>query len=537
MARADGIGPGPGSGGLSAPGGLAAAIGRLPTGAKLFLILSAALLPLAMIAVYAASQTNRLADQEVRSRLRVAATEASRALAIELNGDMNALRVALGALDDAPDDLASCARVQGVFAEQLAAGARFAIVGSDGRMRCGTAKLLPGTHRRPAPGQALAATIDPAHGLLLTLPSPSGKLSATALFPPTFLSRIARPSGFTTPFATDLVADGRRIELESLTGLTSLDRVESIIAPLDIDDLAMVMRVRSAPLTSPLVIAMLLPMLMWAAATGIAWFVVDRLLIRPLRQLRRTVAAYRPGDVIDPNIGHIVPAREIRELGDTFRTISRTVVEHEAGLAEGLLRQTKLTREVHHRVKNNLQVISSLINFHARGASSTEATGAYASIQRRVDALSVVHRNHYAELEENRGLSLRAVVNDLASNLRATLPEDVDAVSITLDIDGSYVNQDVATAVSFLITELIELAMTGNPAAPIRIAVGPGIADDRAALSVASPALVDNDTLRTVVATRYGRVLEGLARQLRSRLDHDAAEGAYRIEIGVTARE
>ena len=111
---------------------------------------------------------------------------------------------------------------------------------------------------------------------------------------------------------------------------------------------------------------------------------------------------------------HALPAQEIRELGETFRAISRTVAEHEAGLAEGLVRQTKLTREVHHRVKNNLQVISSLINFHARAARSAEATQAYASIQRRVDALAVVHRNHFAELEENRGLSLRSVIGELA---------------------------------------------------------------------------------------------------------------------------
>ncbi|WP_289846842.1 histidine kinase dimerization/phosphoacceptor domain -containing protein, partial [Acinetobacter baumannii] len=77
-----------------------------------------------------------------------------------------------------------------------------------------------------------------------------------------------------------------------------------------------------------------------------------------------------------------MPAAEIRELGDTFREISRTVKEHEADLAEGLVRQTKLTREVHHRVKNNLQVIASLINFHARSARSEEASEAYASIQR-----------------------------------------------------------------------------------------------------------------------------------------------------------
>ena len=57
---------------------------NLPTGAKLFAILSVALLPFAIIAFFASVQTTRIADQETRSRLRVAATESARALSIEL---------------------------------------------------------------------------------------------------------------------------------------------------------------------------------------------------------------------------------------------------------------------------------------------------------------------------------------------------------------------------------------------------------------------------------------------------------------------
>ena len=86
---------------------------------------------------------------------------------------------------------------------------------------------------------------------------------------------------------------------------------------------------------------------------------------------------------------------------------------------------------MHHRVKNNLQVIASLINFHARGAKSAEASAAYASIQRRVDALAVVHRHHFAEMEENRGLELRSVIGELASNIRATAPERSAGLGIT----------------------------------------------------------------------------------------------------------
>lgn len=511
---------------------------RLPTGAKLVTILSAALLPLAIVAIYAISQTNSLADQEVRSRLRVAATEASRALAIELSGDMNALRVAVNAIDDQPDNLASCARAQGVFAEQIAAGAHFSITDKNGKVHCGSSSMTPGDWPLSPSNGSIGAKVAPGRGLLLSLASPSGRLTATALFPRSFLARIAQPSGFTQPIATDILGNERQLTLDSIAELGPMDRVETIRAPLGIGDLALVMRVRSAPITSALLLAMLLPMMMWAAATVIGWFVVDQLLIRPLRRLRRTVAAYNPGQIIDPIAVGAIPAREIRELGETFQAISRTVSEHEAGLAEGLVRQTRLTREVHHRVKNNLQVISSLINFHSRSAPTPEAAAAYSSIQRRVDALAVVHRNNYAELEENRGVSLRSVIGELTSNLRATLPDEASGMTITLDIDSAYANQDVATAVTFLITELVELGLGVDPAGTIRIELHPSDdEEERCRLRLSSPAFVDGALLRHLVATRYGRVLEGLSRQMRSPLEHSGLEGSYRIAVAIVGRD
>src|SRR4029434_6076026 len=136
----------------------------------------------------------------------------------------------------------------------------------------------------------------------------------------------------------------------------------------------------------------------------------------------------------------------------------RTVARHEAELEAAVERQTRLVREGHHRVKNNLQVGGSLANLHSRGSTSEDAAAAYASIQRRVDALAVVHRNHYAELEENRGVALKSVIGELAANIRATAPERASGLGITLEIEPLLVNQDVAIAVAFLITELVELA-------------------------------------------------------------------------------
>jgi two-component sensor histidine kinase len=521
-------------------GGLA----RLTTGAKLFLILSAALLPLALIAMVATLKTTRVADVETRARLRLSASESARAIAIELIGDMTALRVAAAALAGDAADGPSCARVEGVFAQQTAngtpgAGTRFSISDRRGRLLCGTPlpNSLPESPPGPPSGMPIDAAIVPGRALVLSVREPRSGLIARAHFPQQFLARVGAPSARNAALSSTLVHRGDQLPLATIDEDDASLRTETMRIDLGIAGLQLVASMPAAPITSSLVIALLLPLLMWAAAAGIGWFVVDRLLIRPLRRLRTTVASYMPGELIEPGALSTLPAQEIRELGETFRAISRTVALHEAGLAEGLVRQTKLTREVHHRVKNNLQVISSLINFHARGAPSPDATAAYASIQRRVDALAVVHRNHFAEMEDNRGLNLKPVLGELAANIRATAAPESHGMGITLDIDPFLVTQDVAVAVAFLMTETIELATGCDAQSQLRVSLKPSEREDRAVLRVVSRALIDSERLHALSSSRYGRVMEGLARQLRSPLHHDPLTGAYEITIAVLGHD
>lgn len=519
-----------------APAAETGLLSRLPTGARVFLILGGALLPLALIALLASLQTTRLADLEARAQLRLALSESARALTIELTGDMNALRLAMESLDQGPN-MPACARVQGAFAQQLAAGARFAINARDGSLLCGSALPATITAEPLSLASPFTARIAEAGLILVAVDSASGA-KATAYFPRQFLAATARPGGIVPPHGVTLRSDDASLVLTELDGIGILTRLETAATPSGIDGVTVEMTMRRAPISSATIVTMLLPLLMWVVAATIAWFVVDRLLIRPLRRLRASVGAYAPGTVMGPVDYGAVPAQEIREFGDTFRTLTRTVLLHEAGLAEGLQRQTKLTREVHHRVKNNLQVIASLINFHARGATTPEAAAAYASIQRRVDALAVVHRYHFAELEENRGVEMRAVIGELAAGIRAGAPEVAHRFSVALDVDPLSVSQDTAVAVAFLATELLELAMTAGPDTQVRVSMR-AAADraDSASLRIVSTALIQTPELDALLQNRYGRVITGLARQMRAPLHHDPLTGAYEIAVPILPRE
>ena len=128
------------------------------------------------------------------------------------------------------------------------------------------------------------------------------------------------------------------------------------------------------------------------------------------------------------------------------------------------------------------------------------------------------------------------MLGELASNIRATAAEGTQ-LRIQLDIDPYLVSQDVAVAVAFLATELIELAVTCDSAAQMRVSLKESSAADRATLRVSSRALIESVELRDGLATRFGRVIEGLSRQLRAPLHHDPLAGAYEITIAVLGRD
>lgn len=508
----------------------AAAIDRfagLSAGYRLIILLSLALLPLGVLAVLASVQAARSADLERQASIRVVAAESARRLASDLAIDSTALGSAANLLERGEDPGSICARTQSVLATSPGEPTRFALVTRTGRPVCGDAAIA-GRISEADLRAAMGVRLDDG-GLTLSLPGDTRSYVGVARYSREQLERRTRPLGFELPFALSLTAADRQLALVEGLQPDPLDRRETVRMKVPNTALVLTLSVMSAPIRPAELVSAAVPLIMWLVAVVVAWIVINRLVIGPLAQLRANVSNYKPGEILQPLRRMTVPAREIEELGDTFRAISQTVATHEEELERGLARQTKLTREVHHRVKNNLQVVSSLINLHARGAKSPEAGAAYASIGRRVDALAVVHRNHFAELEENRGVNLRSLIGELSANLRATAHGDAARLSILIDVPSVSVNQDTAIPIAFLTTELVELAMTVDPSAAVRVAVLPQPTPDRACLRVSSPALRDGPQLLELIAARYGRVVEGLSRQLRSPLNRDAEAGSYEV--------
>lgn len=408
--------------------------------------------------------------------------------------------------------------------------ARFALYDPHGALLCAT----PGFAARglPPPRARIGIDVlllDATAGLRFTAANADGSYGVAEL--PGDLLRKVMPEGRGS-HGIVLTQGATRVALFVPKRAYPLGEHLTVSAPVSGGQVNLALTVVISPIGAIEILLVLLPLMMWLAAAIIGWVVVNQLLLRPLAQLQRSVADYGPGVAfVAPRT--TTPSREIRALGEAFRATAAQLAEREHALEEGLCSQVKLTREVHHRVKNNLQVVASLINLHARGTSG-EVAAAYASIQRRVDALAIVHRNHFAELEDNRGIAVRALVSELAANLRATAPAEASNLGITLDMAVGFISQDVAVPVAFLITELVELVMECDPGGRIAIALSPAKAQ-RAMLSIESPGLEARTCRQHPMREQFDRVLIGLSRQLRAPLSYLPETGRYSIEITLMA--
>jgi two-component system, sensor histidine kinase PdtaS len=415
-------------------------------------------------------------------------------------------------------------RLSAIFAAHARRVSQFAVFGPASAPLCASTGYNPQRPSTLSLDTNARALLMP-DALILQVPAARGAAIVVVNYTPATLADFAQPSSLTVPYAATLSNNLASLQLRTVSGGMPL-RAETVEAPVGLLGLTLSIAVAQVPFGATQAMLTFLPLLMWASAALIGFFVVDRLLIRPLRSLRVAVASHVPGTPFRLLIVR-TPAREIRELGETFAQFGDQIGAHEANLATALADQTRATREVHHRVKNNLQVIASLISLHARGAQSPDAAAAYAAIQRRVDALSIVHRNHYAELDTG-GIDIKGLLAELATNLRAGAGAK-PAISVRATNFG--VSQDNAVALAFLITELVELSIVTDTSAAIGIAVDPGATIGNARLSVTSSAL------STLPEGRYARVIEGLSRQLRAPLDHDPAQGRFTIEFAVFADE
>lgn len=163
--------------------------------------------------------------------------------------------------------------------------------------------------------------------------------------------------------------------------------------------------------------------------------------------LIKPVEAKKLFNLIDDLASNILLTKELAEKEE-----KRKIAEE--NLKRSLAEKEILLKEVHHRVKNNMQIISSILKMQERQIKDDRLKEVLEESQNRIRSMALIHENLYRN-ENLANIMFSNYVKSLAGNLARSFAEQQGSVAFDYDIDEVYLPLDIGIPCGLIINELI----------------------------------------------------------------------------------
>lgn len=202
-----------------------------------------------------------------------------------------------------------------------------------------------------------------------------------------------------------------------------------------------------------------------------------------------------------------------------------------ARLTASLAEKEVLLREVHHRVKNNLQIISSLLSIQSSHLEDDQAIEVLRECQGRVRSMALIHENLYRS-ENLASVNFAKYIRSLIAYICRSSDDGARAVSMNLDLEEVPLNIDYAIPCGLIVNELVTNSLkhafpegrTGKICIELRSfergIISLSVKDDGVGLST------DPDTGTPKSVGMGLQLVKALARQIKASLEIDGHDGA-----------
>ena len=277
------------------------------------------------------------------------------------------------------------------------------------------------------------------------------------------------------------------------------------------------------------------PLLMWLAGMGVAFFGIQRLVIRHVQALASAMRQHALGRLTRGRIELDRPPDELKAAETAFNRMILLLAQAEAKQEQDLRDKEVLLREVHHRVKNNLQLIASIMNMQSRLTHSNEARRILADLQRRVRGLATLHRSLYTG-PETTTIDAAELIRTLLNDLAPVGPES--DLRIETQLDEVHLYPDQAVPLSMLFSEAMTNAIkyAGRPEnGPPKISVWLMADDDgticfRIENTIGARLMPEND-FDAELGGLGTRLMRAFTSQLEARSEQGQDDRIYRYEV------
>lgn len=278
-----------------------------------------------------------------------------------------------------------------------------------------------------------------------------------------------------------------------------------------------------------------IPVLMWLASLGVAYYAVHRLVIRHIRRLRHRIRVFTSARRTLPAAADDELPAELREVSEAFQAMTERIIADETHLESSIHEKNVLLREVHHRVKNNLQLITSMISMQLRQTDAPEMRRQLQRLQDRVRGLAVIHQNLYNASSLSK-VRADVLVREIVEQMLVRAVDPAGGIRITRDLVETTLYPDQALPLALLANEAITNALKYLGAPPDG---GPWIDvtlvrqdDGQLRLTVAnSSGAPVAETLPSDGTGLGTRLIEAFTIQLGGTLTAGETDGTYRLEV------
>ena len=185
------------------------------------------------------------------------------------------------------------------------------------------------------------------------------------------------------------------------------------------------------------------------------WIALDRFVLRWLRHAGHRTRMLADGDYrLYPHDFADAPF-ELRRLGENLDHMAAAIAQRDLALRRALLDKSAMAREVNHRVKNNLQMINSLVSLQAARLSEPVAKRLMLKTGLRVSALALVHRLIYELDGSERGLvDTEQLFRELCAQLEGSFLGSPH-VEVRCQSQAGSISGDQAVAAALVVVEAV----------------------------------------------------------------------------------